>query len=40
MALPDLAKSFDLHIHERKGLAFEDISSKTGMAYWGGCLFL
>ena len=30
LALPDLAKPFDLYIHERRGLAFEDISLKTG----------
>ena len=30
LALPDLAKPFDLYIQERRGLAFEGISFKTG----------
>ena len=40
LALPDLAKPFDLHIHERRGLAFEGISLSTGTPGSGGFLFL
>ena len=40
LALPDLAKPFDLYIHEKRGLTFGVISSKTGTLYSGACLFL
>ena len=40
LALPDLAKPFDLYIHERRGIALRVLAQKTGTPYLGGCLFL